>query len=219
MSELRLCGLGVDPERDATLEALAALRECAEVYTDGLDEGQRAWLERLGARALPATDAEALVAAAAAAPGPVGLAAWGHAGYTSGLAVAARALAAKRGVACRVLAGVSPLSRHVADERLFIGGHKRGKPIGAAGAQSLSAASLLSGASFETRLPLVVYDPAGFGARAPEVARALRERYPSGAVVTLYPRRGPASRAPLDGALEGLAEAVAAGLPEVPRAR
>jgi len=106
-----VCGLGCDPEREATLESLAALSGCVVRFCDAKPETS-AWLElRVGALKVPRDAAEVL---AAAREGLTGLAVWGHPTITSRLAREVLAAAEQDGVEAVVLAGISPISHAMA---------------------------------------------------------------------------------------------------------
>lgn len=108
---LVVCGLGCEPEVDATLEALAALASC-QVRFARLTPRRRAWLAaRTGAvKAAPA----AAAVARAARTRRVGLAVWGHATVTSAYARQALAAAKALGVETVVLASLSPAGKAIA---------------------------------------------------------------------------------------------------------
>lgn len=103
--QLVVCGLGCEPEREATLEALAALASC-DVRFARLSPRRRAWLAARTGAVKAASAAAAVVRAARTRR--VGLAVWGHAMETSVFAREAVAAAGKAGVPCAVLASLSP---------------------------------------------------------------------------------------------------------------
>jgi hypothetical protein len=102
---LVVCGLGCEPERDATLEALAALASCEERFAV-LSPRRKNWLSRRVGAVKSAKNAAAVVRAAKKKQ--VGLAVWGHATLTSQFAREALAAAEKMGVEAVVLASLSP---------------------------------------------------------------------------------------------------------------
>ena len=108
---LVVCGLGCDPEREVTLEVLAALAGCKVRFCHARPK-TRAWLARRVGRVQVPRDAAAIVAAARR--GLAGLAVWGHPTFTSELARETLAAAARAGVETVVLAGISPVSHAMA---------------------------------------------------------------------------------------------------------
>lgn len=102
---LVVCGVGCEPERDATLEVLAALASC-RVRFAALSPRRRAWLARRVGPVRPARSAKAT--ALAARRDLVGLAVWGHATITSEFAREVLDEARKAGVETAVLASLSP---------------------------------------------------------------------------------------------------------------
>lgn len=108
---LVVCGLGCDPEREATLEVLASLAACSARFCDALPK-TRSWLaRRVGAVKSPKSAAAVV---AAAREGLTGLAVWGHPTITSEFAREVLEAARRAGVPVRVLAGVSPVSHAMA---------------------------------------------------------------------------------------------------------
>ncbi len=104
---LVICGLGCDPQRETTLEALAALSGCVSRFSDA-KPATRAWLARRTGPVKAARDAATVVAAAR--EGLCGLAVWGHPTVTSTFAREVLAAAAKAGVEVVVLPGITPIS-------------------------------------------------------------------------------------------------------------
>jgi hypothetical protein len=115
---LVVCGLGCEPERDATLEALAALTSCESRFAR-LSPRRRAWLSARTGKVKTAVDAVAIVKAAKTRV--VGLAVWGHATVTSHFAREAVAAAKKAGVPTVVLASLSPAGHGIGSTGRAIG--------------------------------------------------------------------------------------------------
>src|SRR5438034_6691415 len=78
-----VCGLGVHPPDDATLETLQALEGCGTVFSDLADRRHFEWLKGLFPRLKPVKSPAAILRAAGRG---AGLAVWGHPQYTSLLA-------------------------------------------------------------------------------------------------------------------------------------
>jgi hypothetical protein len=164
---IAICGLGTFPPRDATLEALRELSGCRPVFADFKDPASLAFLKRaLGPLRRPRSAAEIV---AAAERGRAGLAVWGHAAHTSPLAGEVRALAARRGVAVRVLGSLSPVSTALALGRMPLGWDRRS----VRGLRSLPLSAVLARPeSARGKLPLVVYAEAAPEADWKRLARA-----------------------------------------------
>lgn len=181
---LELCGLGVRPAEDTTLETLEALRGCSEVYAELADPASFAWLKSLFPGVKKAPGAAGLVKAAGSAR--VGLAVWGHPLYCSRLAREVQLLAQKKGVACRMSAAVSPVGRALTSGPDFFGG--------AQGNQAYQGYDLETLLEPESRpapeLPLVVYAEAGSPASWKRLAARLAPLYPPGhkALLTSLPQ-------------------------------
>ncbi len=118
--EVVICGLGIDPASDASLEALRELGRCDLVFCGLPGRRVRSWLRGLVGSARPWPRPEALIREARRGS-RVGLAVWGHPRITSRLALAAESLCARRGVRCRIVAGISPLSDLLARRRAGLG--------------------------------------------------------------------------------------------------
>jgi hypothetical protein len=146
---LVVCGLGCAPERETTLETLAALASCEVRYARLLPRA-RAWLaRRVGPLKTLETPAEAVRAARTRR---VGLAVWGHATLTSRPARAALAAAARAGVPAVVLASVSPAGHAMGGAARPLGW----RPDEDDGWSVLSAGDALPASR---RRPVAVFDP------------------------------------------------------------
>lgn len=108
---LVVCGLGCEPETDATLEALAALASC-EARFARLSPRRRAWLAARTGPVRSAASAAAVVRAARTRL--TGLAVWGHATVTSAFAREVLAAAERAGIETVVLASLSPAGKAIA---------------------------------------------------------------------------------------------------------
>jgi hypothetical protein len=115
---LVVCGVGCDPEREVTLEVLAALASC-EVRFALLPPRHRSWLARRVGTMKNSTDAAAV--ARAAKTRRVGLAVWGHATITSEFARAAWNAAEAAGVETAVMASISPAGHALAASARSLG--------------------------------------------------------------------------------------------------
>lgn len=102
---LVVCGIGCDPEREVTLEVLAALASCGIRFAL-LPARHRSWLAARVGNMKAAKDAAAVVHAAKSRR--VGLAVWGHATITSEFAREVLNAASDAGVETVVLASISP---------------------------------------------------------------------------------------------------------------
>lgn len=115
---LVVCGVGCEPERETTLEVLAALASCSVRFSD-LSPRRRSWLARRVGTVGPARSAKAAVLAARSKT--VGLAVWGHATVTSEYAREVLDLAAKKGVEAVVLASLSPAGSAIGSSARSLG--------------------------------------------------------------------------------------------------
>lgn len=182
MGEIRICGLGVDPREDATVEALLALESCRVVFTDIADAGAVAWLKPF-CRDLRKAAGAAGIAAAARSSGAVGLAVWGHPQSTSVLAREVQALACRMKIPYRVFAGMSPMGGVLCRSVLFLGGME-----GMNGMRSCSLAEFFKHPDIVADgMPLVVFAETASKADWTEFARLLRAHYPGGHVVSVHP--------------------------------
>lgn len=170
---VRLCGLGVYPPEDVTLETLQVLDSCDVVFTDLIEDGMLEWLRGYFPGMRRTADA-AEVVAAACSRASVGLAVWGHPQYTSTLARGVRRLCLKRSVPCRVFASNSPIGVAMAASVDFMGGAQ-----GCEGVQAYDLDVLLdSPDGLKAQLPLVVYSQTGNADRWRRLGSLLARTYP-----------------------------------------
>lgn len=190
-----LCGLGVRPAQDCSLETLEALGRCARVYTDIQDEEDLRWLEALGLALAPAARAQEIVRAARRGD-RVAVAAWGHPCYTSRLSQEVRRLCGEMRVDCRMLPANSPIGSVLARAARFLGGEE-----GCQGIQAFCLEEVLSGRGrVNGGLPLVVFSQSAPAQSWRELSRRLGAFYPADHPVEVDCfRRGVSCTAPLGG--------------------
>lgn len=184
MSDTRLfiCGLGVDPREEVTLEALQVFDSSAAVFTDLADRATLAWL-RGWCRRLVTGARPAAIVAAARADGPVALAVWGHPQFNSALALETERRARAAKLRFEVLGAISPIGSAFARSISFLGGD-----YGYQGIQSYDLETLLAEPGARTnRLPLVAYSAAGRPRAWERLKRALLADLPPELEVRLYP--------------------------------
>lgn len=178
---IRICGLGVHPPGETTLETLAALEACRVVLTDLQGEALLSWLGRY-CRALVPNASCAAVLAEARRGGEVGLAVWGHPQFSSALAREVELKARRQGLSYSTLAAISPVGSAFAHSVSFLGGD-----YGYQGIQAYDAAVLLDDPEvLSERLPVVVYAQAATAAQWGRLAKLLESRYPAGHRARLY---------------------------------
>lgn len=180
-TRLWICGLGVHPPLETTLETLHALEGCAEVFTDVRDARTFEWLRGYCKKLSRARDAASVLSAAGR--GRAALAVWGHPQFSSRLALEVEREAQRRGIRYEVLGAVSPVGSAFARSISFLGGD-----YGYQGIQAYELEALLeSPGSATERLPLVVYSEGAPAKDWKRLARELAGRYPEGHEVRLYP--------------------------------
>jgi len=180
---VRICGLGTRVPEETTLEALIALGECRETFCAVADPRAREWLKSHGIAAKKPKDPAAVIAAAKKKGGPVGLAVWGHPQFTSRFAREVERGLRDAGLAYRVYGAVSPIGSAFARSVSFLGGD-----YGYQGMQCYDLETLLSDpAALTPRLPLIVCSETSPAARWTALFALLRERYPAGHEVRVYP--------------------------------
>ena len=177
-----ICGLGAVPSEEATLEALAALGGCDEVFTI-LDAGSHRWLRGLLGKGETFSGPAGLLAAARR--GRAGLAVWGHARTTSAQAEEVERLCAAEGVACSVLSSVSPLSSAAARAVCLLGWEKGTEK----GLQAYDLEAYLK-ADVRASFPLVVFSETAQTADLKALAGALLKRYPKRHPILLFSASG-----------------------------
>jgi hypothetical protein len=194
-TKLTICGLGVYPPSETTLETLQALEECRVVYCDLADENAVAWLKGY-CRELRRPKDAAEVAAAARKSGGVGLAVWGHPQFSSALARDVQTLCRKAKTGFRVLGAISPIGSAFARSVSFFGGD-----YGYQGIQAYDLQTLLrKPEAFCDTLPLVVYAETAGAEDWARLSKILVARYPGGHQARAYPAQAPAERlVPLGG--------------------
>ena len=182
-NQVWMCGLGVQPPEETTLETLQILGDCRVVFSDVADQKVFEWLSGY-CRKLQRYSAPAEVIAAARAPGgDVGLAVWGHPQFSSRSARELQRACRRAKVPFRVLGAISPLGSAFARSVSFLGGD-----YGYQGIQAYELETLLEDPkAVVTSLPLVVYAETGSPARWGELLRLLQRRYPASHPVRLYP--------------------------------
>lgn len=179
-TRLWICGLGVHPPLETTLETLHALEGCEEVFTDVRSARTFEWLKGYCKKLSRPREAASVLAAARR--GEAALAVWGHPQFSSRLALEVEREAQRAGVAYEVLGAVSPVGSAFARSISFLGGD-----YGYQGIQAYELEALLeSPDSAVERLPLVVYSEAAPAKAWRELAKALAGRYPKGHEVRLY---------------------------------
>ena len=119
--KLYVCGLGVYPLLETTLEALQAFDACSAVYTDIADPRTLAWLKKWCRKLVPQASAAAVLAAARSKP-PAALAVWGHPQFNSPLALEVERRARKAKLPFEVLGAISPIGSAFARSISFLGG-------------------------------------------------------------------------------------------------
>jgi len=178
---LHLCGLGIDPPRQATLEALQALRRCDIVFCnmagDAITEFLAPWCRDL--RPIDFRDESdhdrclALVRAELRPGRTVGFATFGHPLVFGPLADALLSLCRQEGIECRVYAAVSTLDHCLATMGLALGGAFRGFQV------YEYAAVVTPGFSTNPRLPTILFFPNGLRpADLEQLTDVLRPFYP-----------------------------------------
>lgn len=146
---LVVCGIGCDPEREVTLEVLAALASCEPRFTN-LNPRLRSWIAARVGPLRTARDAAAV--ARAARTRRVGLAVWGHATITSAFAREVLSAARAAGVEAVALASISPAGHGIGASARPLGW----RPDEDDGWDALPAGAVPRGK--RTR-PLAVFDP------------------------------------------------------------
>lgn len=161
---LVVCGIGCDPEREVTLEALAALASCGLRFAL-LPSRRRSWLASRVGSLKAAKDAAAVVHAAKSRR--VGLAVWGHATITSEFAREVLSAARDAGVETVVLASISPAGHGIGRSARALGWRSDEDD----GWDALPAGEIPKGKS---KRPLAVFDAEAGAVRLelPEKARA-----------------------------------------------
>lgn len=197
-----ICGLGMRPELDATLETLEALASCQIVFAVGPRRSMEPLLRRLGTPVRYGADPAEI--AEAARRRKVGVAYVGHAVTTSSDAARLIALCGRLGLPYRVLASVSPIGSALSRAVAFMGGGR----FGWLGVQAVPLEQFSAGRAPRAAgaLPLVVFSQDGT-ADWKDLSRLLSPLYPPGHRVRLFPAEGPELETPLAG-LEGSADAV-----------
>lgn len=176
-ARLQIVGLGAEPPRHTTLEALQAMGLCRTLWLEGLTNAQARDLGALlpsTVRLLPRHPAdERPLLEALEKGGVVGLATPDHPFYWSATARRLLGLAQERGLPWWTNAAVAPWDIALAQEGWAIG-----KEV--PGLQAINAAALAREAvAWTPRLPLVLFFPTGVSpAELAALARRLRKRYP-----------------------------------------
>ncbi|MBI3554142.1 MAG: hypothetical protein HY077_16720 [Elusimicrobia bacterium] len=182
---IRICGLGVNPPAETTLETLQVLGACRVVYCDLADQKTFGWLKDY-CRKVERPKSAAQVVAAAKIKGDVGLAVWGHPQFSSELARQVQLQSRKAKIPYQVIGAISPIGSAFARSVSFLGGD-----YGYQGIQAYELETLLADSKvLTTRLPLVVYAESAPRARWKKLFELLRERYPKDQEVRLYPVGG-----------------------------
>ncbi len=178
---IRICGLGVYPPHETTLETLQILGDCRVVYCDLADRKAFAWLSGY-CRSLKRPSGAAEVLRAAAGQGEVGLAVWGHPQFSSRLARQVQLACRRSRVAYRVTGSISPIGSAFARSVSFLGGD-----YGYQGIQAYELKTLLDDPKVLTnRLPLVVYAETAPRERWRSFFKLLRGGYPAEHEVKFY---------------------------------
>jgi len=157
--KLFLLGLGVEPEKHATIEVLQAAGECEVVLCDGLDEANRRWLSRflapgvkpspVGSGGVPA--ALKKISAALDAGKTAALITAGHPFYWSALGGRLAALADREKAEWRTFGAISPMGMALAASGVTLGTTVHG--MQAFDARFLTERSV----KLNTTWPLVLY--------------------------------------------------------------
>jgi hypothetical protein len=202
MSEpiVRVCGLGVHPPGEITLETIQALSECRVVFCDVADKKVFAWLEGYCSKVKRPKNAAEIVSEAKKG-GLVGLAVWGHPSFSSLLAREAQVALRKAGLTYRVYGAISPIGSAFARSVSFLGGD-----YGYQGIQGYELQTLLDDPSaLSLKLPLVVYAEDAPAARWEGLTKLLREKYPKEHGLSVYPAGTSAGRGETVGSLKASA--------------
>ncbi|MBI3554109.1 MAG: hypothetical protein HY077_16555 [Elusimicrobia bacterium] len=195
---ISICGLGINPPTDATLEALRELGACRVVFSDLADKKSYSWLGRMVGRLRKPKDAREVVCAARRG-GLTGLAVWGHACHTSPLAFKVAELSRREEVPCRFFGSLSPISSVLARSGVCLGWDRRSFE----GMRAYSLKAILGApVSPRNRLPLVVFSDNGSPSDWKRLADGLLESFPPEHPVDVYlsgerePRRVSLGRLP-----------------------
>lgn len=205
-----ICGLGVRPEEDTSVETLEALETCRVVYSDLADDDHFDWLRRHFPTLRRTENASKIVDAARVRPN-VGLAVWGHPRYTSRLARRVETHCRRYKVALSFMPASSPITSALARSKAFLGGDE-----GYGGIQAYDLDALIARpAMLLARLPIVIYAERGPRKRWALLAELLLKRYPADHPVHLQPTKASESLS----TLQALAAMELAGAVLVPPLR
>lgn len=200
---IEICGLGVYPPRETTLETLQILGDCGVVLTDVDDEKVLRWLKSW-CKKVARVDAAAVVLAEVKKTDRVGLAVWGHPQFSSRLAREVQLKCRKDGVPYRVSGAISPIGSVFARSVSFLGGD-----YGYQGIQAYDLETLLDDArSMTTTLPLVVYAQSPRREEWRKLFSILSTRYPAAHEVRVYASGAPEESVLALGKLKDQAPAV-----------
>jgi len=186
---IKICGLGVYPPQETTLETLQILGDCRVVFSDVQDEKAFKWLSGY-CKELKRAAGAAAVMAAASRGGAVGVAVWGHPQFSSRLAREVELKCRKAKVPYEVSGAISPIGSVFARSVSFLGGD-----YGYQGIQAYDLETLLSDEkSLSPALPLVVYAEAAPPAAWRRLFGLLKSRYPAGHEIRSYAAGAPDER-------------------------
>jgi hypothetical protein len=176
-----ICGLGVQPPLETTMETLMAFSRCKTVFTDVKDKKLRTWLGRYCRQLKTPKSAADIIAAAK--KGDTALAVWGHPQWSSTLARQLEAKAVQAKIPFEVLGAISPVGSAFARSISFLGGD-----YGYQGIQSYDLATLLASPEvLDARLPLVTYAEDASKAKWQSLIKQLVAHYPKVHEARLYP--------------------------------
>jgi hypothetical protein len=178
---IRICGLGVNPPAETTLETLQILGACRVVYCEIADKKVFDWLKGYCKKVARPKSAAEIVKAAKGGE-DVGVAVWGHPEFSSRLAREVQLKCRKARVPFRVAGAISPIGSAFARSVSFLGGD-----YGYQGIQAYELETLLGDSKvLVTRLPLVVYAESAPKRSWDKLFALLKERYPKDREVRLY---------------------------------
>lgn len=198
-SLIKICGLGVYPPAETTLETLQLLETCRVVFCDAADPKLAKWLAGYCREVRRPKDAEEVLAEARKG-GEIGLAVWGHPEFCSRLAREVQLRCRKAKVAYRAAGAISPVASAFARSVSFLGGD-----YGYQGIQAYELGTLLEDPKTLTpRLPLVVYAETAPAKEWERLFSLIRGLYPESLGVRFYPAAEPDERQATVGSLSKL---------------
>jgi hypothetical protein len=198
-SLITICGLGVYPPAETTLETLQLLEACRVVFCDAADPKLSKWLAGYCREVRRPKDADEVLKEAKAG-GEIGLAVWGHPEFCSRLAREVQLRCRKAKIPYRAAGAISPVASAFARSVSFLGGD-----YGYQGIQAYELSTLLEDPKALTpRLPLVVYAETAPGKDWDRLFSLINGLYPASLEVRFYPAAEPDERQATVGSLAAL---------------